>query len=170
MRRGRGVGGRLLPQHRPNQVRTTSPRRGSFRRREIDLPVVKLPQPIQALLRRDVPPPDPPCATGARPRRPWKLFPRRRTPTRAGLAVPIRTRCGPINGRDQGGETMLKRAIVLATALFVLSATAAVAASPHFKKGGEPVCTISGSGTNSTSTTCTASLAGLGGGDVTINT
>src|SRR5207249_6132131 len=39
-----------------------------------------------------------------------------------------------------------------------------------FKKGGSPVCTISGSGTNSTSTTCTASLAGLGGGDVTINT
>jgi hypothetical protein len=50
-----------------------------------------------------------------------------------------------------------------------VTATTALAESPHFKKGGTPVCTISGSGTNSTSTTCTGSLAGLGGGDVTIN-
>jgi hypothetical protein len=50
-----------------------------------------------------------------------------------------------------------------------LSASAALASSPHFKKGGEPVCTISGAGTNSTSTTCSASLSGLGGGDLVIN-
>jgi hypothetical protein len=57
--------------------------------------------------------------------------------------------------------------VLLAVAL---TATAALAASPHFKKGGEPTCTISGTGTNSTSTTCSASLAGLGGGDLVLNT
>jgi hypothetical protein len=41
------------------------------------------------------------------------------------------------------------------------TATVALAASPHFKKNGEPVCTVSGT-TNSKSTTCSASLAGLG--------
>src|SRR3954452_22025422 len=65
---------------------------------------------------------------------------------------------------------MVKRAIVLAVALLALSATAALAASPHFKHGGSPVCTISGSGTNSTSTTCTGSITALGGVDVVINT
>jgi hypothetical protein len=58
----------------------------------------------------------------------------------------------------------------LAVALFGSLSAIALGASPHFKHGGEPVCTISGSGTNSTSTTCTGSLTGLGGGDVTINT
>jgi hypothetical protein len=57
-------------------------------------------------------------------------------------------------------------AVIVAT---TITATAALAASPHFKRGGTPVCTISGSGTNSTSTTCTGSLTGLGGGDVTID-
>jgi hypothetical protein len=65
---------------------------------------------------------------------------------------------------------MVKRALLLALALLAFSATAALAASPHFKHGGSPVCTISGSGTNSTSTTCTGSITGLGGGDVVINT
>jgi hypothetical protein len=65
---------------------------------------------------------------------------------------------------------MVKRALLLALALLAFSATAALAASPHFKHGGSPVCTISGAGTNSTSTTCTGSLTGLGGGDVTLNT
>jgi hypothetical protein len=54
-------------------------------------------------------------------------------------------------------------------ALAAVTATTATAASPHFKKGGEPVCTISGSST-SKSTTCSATLSGLGGGDLTINT
>jgi hypothetical protein len=58
----------------------------------------------------------------------------------------------------------------LATAVMAVAASLALAASPHFKHGGTPTCTISGAGTNSTSTTCTASLTGLGGGDVTINT
>jgi hypothetical protein len=57
----------------------------------------------------------------------------------------------------------------LAVGLFGALSAAALAASPHFKKGGEPVCTISGTGTNSTSTTCSASLSGLGGGDLAIN-
>lgn len=55
-------------------------------------------------------------------------------------------------------------------ALFGALSAVAIAASPHFKKGGEPVCTISGTGTNSTSTTCKATLAGLGFGDLDINT
>jgi hypothetical protein len=61
--------------------------------------------------------------------------------------------------------------LVLASVLTLvgLSASAAIASSPHFKKGGEPVCTISGAGTSSTSTTCSASLSGLGGGDIAIN-
>jgi hypothetical protein len=58
----------------------------------------------------------------------------------------------------------------LAAVFAVVAAPASYAASPHFKKGGEPVCTVSGTGTNSTSTTCSASLAGLGGGDLNINT
>jgi hypothetical protein len=65
---------------------------------------------------------------------------------------------------------MVKRALILAVALLALSSTVALAASPHFKHGGSPVCTITGAGTNSTSTTCTGSLTGLGGGDVTLNT
>ena len=49
-----------------------------------------------------------------------------------------------------------------------ISVPAALAGSPHFKHGGTPVCTITSSGSSS-STTCTASLTGLGNGDVTIN-
>jgi hypothetical protein len=65
----------------------------------------------------------------------------------------------------------MRRILIAATVLVALgmTATAATAASPHFKRGGEPVCTISGSST-SKSTTCRATLAGLGGGDLTITT
>jgi hypothetical protein len=56
---------------------------------------------------------------------------------------------------------------VLATA--ALAVPAALAASPHFKMGGTPVCTISGTGSSAT-TTCTASLAGLGNEDVLVTT
>jgi hypothetical protein len=49
------------------------------------------------------------------------------------------------------------------------TATAALAASPHFKHGGEPVCTVSG-GTSSKSVTCTGTLAGLGNEDLNITT
>jgi hypothetical protein len=66
---------------------------------------------------------------------------------------------------------MRKIFIVLAAVLLALfmSAPAANAASPHFKKGGEPTCTITTSGSTS-STTCTGTLAGLGNEDVDINT
>ena len=56
--------------------------------------------------------------------------------------------------------------VALSIALLAMAAAvvapAATAASPHFKRGGSPVCTIGSSGSSSTSTTCTASLAGLG--------
>ena len=64
---------------------------------------------------------------------------------------------------------MKKLAVLLAVVLGLLcSATAAWAASPHFKHGGNPVCTVSSDGSSS-STTCTASLSGLGNGDLVIN-
>ena len=56
-------------------------------------------------------------------------------------------------------------AAVFATA--ALAASAALGASPHFKKGGTPVCTFSG--TTRIPTTCTASLAGLGNADVNVH-
>jgi len=52
---------------------------------------------------------------------------------------------------------------------FGITAATATASSPHFKKGGSPVCTVSGAGTNSTSTVCSASLSGLGMGTLVIN-
>jgi hypothetical protein len=66
----------------------------------------------------------------------------------------------------------MRRASIFVAALIIGTAMtgAAIASSVHFKKGGTPTCTISGGGTSSTSTTCTGSIAGLGGGDVTINT
>lgn len=50
----------------------------------------------------------------------------------------------------------------------VFMAVPASASSPHFKRNGEPSCTISGSD-SSKSTTCTASLAGLGNGTLVID-
>lgn len=66
---------------------------------------------------------------------------------------------------------MRRLSIILAVLIGTCCVTAptALASSPHFKNGGTPVCTISGSGTTSTSTTCTGSLTGLGNGDLTIN-
>jgi hypothetical protein len=52
---------------------------------------------------------------------------------------------------------------------FGITAATATAASPHFKKNGSPVCTVSGAGTNSSSTVCSASLAGLGQETLVIN-
>lgn len=52
-------------------------------------------------------------------------------------------------------------------AAFVLASPAAYAASPHFKKGGEPVCTFSG--TTSIPVTCGGTLAGLGNEDLNIH-
>jgi hypothetical protein len=58
-------------------------------------------------------------------------------------------------------------ALPVLLAAFILAAPAAFAASPHFKKGGEPTCTFSG--TTSIPVTCTGSLAGLGNADVRID-
>ncbi len=60
------------------------------------------------------------------------------------------------------------KVMILAAGLMVITAQASLAASPHFKKDGTPVCTIAGSGTNSTSTTCTGTLAGLSGANLTV--
>ena len=57
----------------------------------------------------------------------------------------------------------------LAVSALLLMASGAQAGNPHFKKNGEPTCMISGTGTNSASTTCRASLAGLGQETLVIN-
>ncbi len=64
----------------------------------------------------------------------------------------------------------MKRLLVLLCAplLMLFFATPAFASSAHFKHGGSPTCTITSS-TASASTTCTASLAGLGNGDVVLS-
>jgi hypothetical protein len=62
----------------------------------------------------------------------------------------------------------MKRLLILLASfglIFFVSAPIAQASSPHFKRGGEPVCTISASG-SSTSTTCRTVLAGLGNDDL----
>lgn len=66
----------------------------------------------------------------------------------------------------------MRRALaIIVTVMFavLLSAPAATAASPHFKRNGTPTCTVSTTAT-SASTTCTGTMAGLGKQDVVINT
>lgn len=59
---------------------------------------------------------------------------------------------------------MLFAAVLL---IFATGLTAAQAASPHFKRGGTPVCTVVLSDGGSTATTvCKATLAGLGNEDL----
>ena len=58
-------------------------------------------------------------------------------------------------------------ALPMLLAAFIMAAPAALAASPHFKKGGEPVCTFSG--TTSIPVTCTGTLAGLGNQDLNLH-
>jgi hypothetical protein len=67
-------------------------------------------------------------------------------------------------GRSGGRVTVLFAALLV----FGLTATAATAASPHFKRGGSPTCTVSTSGSTS-STVCSASLAGPGNATLVIN-
>jgi hypothetical protein len=64
---------------------------------------------------------------------------------------------------------MRRIALLLITLLCLsaLSAPNALADSPHFKKGGSPTCTITGSGASLT-VKCTATLAGLGNADVKV--
>ena len=61
------------------------------------------------------------------------------------------------------------RLLAIATVLVAAAAfpATASAASPHFKHGGEPTCTISGPAASKT-TSCSASLAGLGNDDVRV--
>jgi hypothetical protein len=63
----------------------------------------------------------------------------------------------------------MRRLVVILATVFVVTAMAspAFAASPHFKKGGQPVCTFAG--TTSIPVTCTATLAGLGNDDVQVD-
>jgi hypothetical protein len=62
-------------------------------------------------------------------------------------------------------------AVVLPFALILglVAAPSALAASPHFKRGGTPVCRITGSGTSQT-VSCTGTLTGLGNEDLVIET
>jgi len=55
----------------------------------------------------------------------------------------------------------------VALGLMFVTAQASLASSPHFKKGGEPVCTFSG--TTSIPVTCTATLSGLGGENLEVD-
>ena len=60
--------------------------------------------------------------------------------------------------------------LVLALGLLLATAQASLAVSPHFKKGGEPKCTITALSTSSARVTCTATMAGLGNFDVKVTT
>jgi hypothetical protein len=66
---------------------------------------------------------------------------------------------------------LLTRRLLLAAsvvgALLVLTVPTVFAASPHFKHGGEPACTFSG--TTSIPVTCTGTLAGLGNNDLRLD-
>src|SRR5437016_11811690 len=63
----------------------------------------------------------------------------------------------------------MRRMVIGLTVLLVLgmTATAALASSPHFKKDGTPTCTFSGK--TSIPVTCTGTLAGLGNEDLTLH-
>jgi hypothetical protein len=61
-------------------------------------------------------------------------------------------------------KKIIKQLIMLFTVVllaFTAGVSAAQAASPHFKKGGSPVCTVTISGSTAT-TTCKTVMAGLG--------
>jgi len=60
--------------------------------------------------------------------------------------------------------------LVLALGLTLVGAQASLAVNPHFKKGGEPKCTITAVSTSSDTVTCTATLAGLGNFDLKVTT
>lgn len=68
----------------------------------------------------------------------------------------------------------LRRILALLAGVLLLffgaGLTAAQASSPHFKPGGSPVCTVTySSGGTSATTTCTATMAGLGNADVQVD-
>lgn len=59
---------------------------------------------------------------------------------------------------------------LIAFLVVLLTASTALGASPHFRRGGTPTCTISGTGTPSRTVTCSGSLTGLGNENLVINT
>src|SRR6266511_824262 len=81
--------------------------------------------------------------------------------------APARQRC--LMGRSRRMRR-LATILVLALGLMLVSAQASLAASPHFKHGGEPKCTITFTSAPSATVTCTATLAGLGNADVLVTT
>ena len=63
--------------------------------------------------------------------------------------------------------------LVIASAFAVMAiafASPAFGASPHFKKGGEPVCTVVTNADGSKTVQCSGALAGLGNEDLIIQT
>jgi hypothetical protein len=62
-------------------------------------------------------------------------------------------------------RVLIAVAAIAALAIFAVSASAS---SPHFKRGGTPKCTITGTATKTV--TCTGVIAGLGNEDLLINT
>jgi hypothetical protein len=65
-------------------------------------------------------------------------------------------------------RTLLVAALCVLAVAALVGATTASAASPHFKKGGGPTCTLTG--TTTVSVVCTGSITGLGNGDVLLET
>ncbi len=63
----------------------------------------------------------------------------------------------------------MRRTLITLTVLLAvgMTASAALAGSPHFKKGGTPTCTFSG--TTSIPVTCSGTLAGLGNEDLNLH-
>ena len=73
----------------------------------------------------------------------------------------------PKHGRSGSGVAVFSQVFVAAALISAFAMTSAWAASPHFKRGGEPVCTVTTSA-NSASVSCTGKLAGLGNDDLLI--
>src|ERR671930_1039414 len=78
-------------------------------------------------------------------------------------------RCTETSTKEDSNTMRSRTRIFVAgatVALFGALSSVALAVSPHFKHGGEPTCTITSTGASSSSTTCSATLAGLGNFDV----
>jgi hypothetical protein len=74
----------------------------------------------------------------------------------------------PKHARKPGRVALVPRVVAAAALVSLFAMTSAWAASPHFKRGGEPVCNVS-DGTTTASATCSAKLAGLGNDDLIID-
>ncbi len=69
--------------------------------------------------------------------------------------------------RGDGRIAFVSKVTAVTVLLSAFALTSALAASPHFKRGGQPVCTVTTSG-SSASVVCTGKLAGLGNDDLLI--